>query len=598
MEGLFNHAVRKQYMCQAREDLDPHVYSCSAKAFSEMQSYDRNQSILVSGESGAGKTETVKILMNHLAVVSKDQQHAQIMQRLENEDAIAAPIKQTTGNRGSLTLSYGDVDQDATVKQILLTNPLLESFGNAKTVRNDNSSRFGKYVQLKFDYRTVLVGAHNKTYLLEKNRACRQGEGEQNFHVFNQLWGACRSGNPAHKDVTESVGLTSAHYRYLAGGFEENSADCWVAGPAGGQGMQLVGSFDDTCKDLQFLGIPDAMQTELYRVLGGIVTFGELKFETMAIPGSGGDGSKLSGDCDEALKQLSALLKVEAALLELALTSRVMMVKEGGSITRVQLNVAAAQDTADGSAKNLYHLLFDWMVEMINSSISGSNKVEKVEAGSEATGAVEPERRPSKTKMHFIGLLDIFGFESFEHNALEQLCINYCNETLQQMFCTDVFKDVASDYEAEGIVVPQVDFADNEAALHLMDGRCGLFDLLNEECVRPGGSDGSFTTKSLDSFGKKAGSHLQPIKHSFFEDGAKSSRKMSMAAGGEKVSAAAQRKMSMKVTKGSNNEGFSVRHYAGTVQYLTEGWCAKNTSQLGKDMMDVLAKSGSALIQV
>jgi myosin-5 len=314
-----------------------------------MHTYDINQSILVSGESGAGKTETVKILMDHLALISKQQQLMQI----EREFEAAEDLEHEMGVVPTESQPATDFNQQKVVDQILVTNPLLEAFGNAKTLRNDNSSRFGKFVQLQYDKRALLIGAHTDTYLLEKNRACWQDADEQNFHVFQQLWAACRSNQSScdDYDVASSTMLTANEYRYLG------------KLPEGGHTM--LGCFEETKKDLGLLGVAAETQNDLFRLIAAVVHIGELQFEQA---NENVDASSVSSGSMETLQLAAAMLCVDAQLLQMAMTSRVMVTRQGSSITRVPLSPTAAVHGADAAAKNLFAMVFDWMVTVINAS--------------------------------------------------------------------------------------------------------------------------------------------------------------------------------------------------------------------------------------
>jgi myosin-5 len=536
IEGLYDTSVRTKYLTLPRNDLPPHIYASSAKAFTEMHSYRQNQSILVSGESGAGKTETVKILMEHLASVSQDQEKSVLLEEMQGVDDEVGE------------LAAKSKEQDTIINRILQANPLLEAFGNAKTSRNDNSSRFGKFVQLQFDFRTRLVGAKTQTYLLEKVRVVWQAEGstERNFHIFHQLLSASAKERQVLK--LQSAEERSTPYRYVNsnGSTKERRAEDEA-------------SFTKTKFALKLLAVEMAQQAYLYRMLSGLVNLGEVKFDLMDTStggDAGGDNAARSEVRDAAsvkvLSHAAAMLGVEPNLLALTLTSRLLVMRGGQSVTRVPLDVVGATNSADATAKHLFDRLFKWLVEQINISTAA-----KVDGG-------------GNQKLMSIGLLDIFGFESFEHNSFEQLCINYCNETLQQKFCADVFKSVAVEYEKEGIGLLDLSFDDNAAVLDLIEGRMGMLSLLNEECLRPGGSDESFASK----FTKTA---IQP--------------------GAKNVKGA--KKPVLKLEKGRDRDDmkFVVVHYAEEVCYDTRGWCEKNKDALLTDMLKVLEKSTSPFVR-
>jgi myosin-5 len=394
IKAVYDPELRKQYMSKPRTELQPHVFAFSAKAFSEMHSYNANQSILVSGESGAGKTETVKILMNHLATISKEHEYNTLAQEMQGEDGEQEKWLAKTA------------EQEAVITKILQANPILESFGNAKTSRNDNSSRFGKFVQLLFDFKSCLVGAHTNTYLLEKSRVVWQAEGERNYHIFHQL-ASCQSRELA------VMCLSDQKYRYIAA--KGGGATKVI------EGVSDQDHFKQTKEALKMLGIEMNQQVLLFRMLAGILNLGEVQFV-----GADGDESRseISQTSLKHVTDAAKLLGVDGDALVLTLTSRMLVMRGGASVTRVPLKPEDAVRGADATSKNLYSRVFDWLVESINATINASSA-------------------------YHIDLLDIFGFESFEHNSFEQLCINYTNETLQQKFCQDVFKNVMDEYKSE-----------------------------------------------------------------------------------------------------------------------------------------------------
>jgi myosin-5 len=323
-------------------------------------------------------------------------------------------------------------------------------------------------------------------------------------------------------------------------------------------------SFTKTKLALKLLAIDMAQQAYLYRMLSGLVNLGEVQFDLIDT-GVGGDGAGDNAARSEVrdaasvlvLSHAAAMLGVEPNILALTLTSRLLVMRGGQSVTRVPLDVAGATNSADATAKHLFARLFGWLVEQINKSTS---------AGSgEGVGLAASQQLLS------IGLLDIFGFESFEHNSFEQLCINYCNETLQQKFCADVFKSVAVEYEKEGIGLLELSFDDNAEVLELIEGRMGLLSLLNEECLRPGGSDESFASK----FTKTA---IQP---------------------GTKRDKSAKKPV-LRLERGRDRDDmkFVIVHYAEEVCYDARGWCEKNKDALLTDMVKVLGNSTSPFVRM
>ncbi|CCI47888.1 unnamed protein product [Albugo candida] len=471
---IYGTDLYQKYLELPRETLAPHPFALSATSYLDMKRTGLDQSILVSGESGAGKTETVKIMMNHLASISGG------------------------GERGTLV-----------IEQVLRTNPLLESFGNAKTKRNDNSSRFGKFAQLQFNSYGSLVGARCETYLLEKSRVVGQTCGERNYHIFYQMFRL-----PQERKQALGILRTATDYRYVAIGANE----------------ELVGNDDGICLKetldaMDIIGITKDEQDGIFGIVAAILNLGELDFVQSVV-------EEKSCVSDESTVQIIAqLMQTEMDALHSTLLER--SITAGNETYKIPLNSAQASDSRDAMAKGMYTQLFDWLVDRINRAICSGNNV----------------------KTH-IGLLDIFGFESFETNGFEQMCINYANEKLQQKFNSDVFKVVQQEYVEEGIPLALVTFQDNQPILDLIEGRMGIVSLLNEEVVRPQASDSTFVSKVLDTYSD----------HAYIEK----SRFSPML--------------------------FTIRHYAGDVTYNGTGFLEKNKDALPTDLVQLLIESKSSII--
>ncbi|RHY26374.1 hypothetical protein DYB32_007678 [Aphanomyces invadans] len=415
LDGLYSKETQQKYMGNDRSSLPPHVYATSASAFQSMVHYDRHQSILVSGESGAGKTETVKILMEHLATMS-------------------------TKTGPNLTI----------VAKVLRSNPLLEAFGNAKTIRNDNSSRFGKFTQLQFDVDNQLVGAKCRHYLLEKSRVVMQTHHERNYHIFYQLVAsnAPRWRFPPH-----------ATFAYL-----NESAD---NAPFVLDGENDAARYVATREALTTIGMAEADQLALLDALAGILHVGQVTF-TPKHDGEG-DGSE-AVMTSHAWTSTCALLGLDPTVLATSLCNRT--VKARLEVYVVPLSMDQAQTNRDAMAKEVYARLFGYLVRCVNDSTSNDHAM-----------------------VNHIDLLDIFGFEAFATNRFEQFCINFANEKLQQKFTHDVFKTVQEEYEQEGLGWTYVRFQDNQDMLDLLEAPLGVIALLNEECIRPMGNDLTFCSK-------------------------------------------------------------------------------------------------------
>ncbi|KAF0683605.1 Aste57867_24371 [Aphanomyces stellatus] len=411
--NLYSKETQQLYLGD-RASLPPHVYATSASSFQSMVQYERHQSILVSGESGAGKTETVKILMEHLATVST--------------------------KNPNLTI----------VSKVLKSNPLLEAFGNAKTIRNDNSSRFGKFTQLQFDLDNQLVGAKCRHYLLEKSRVITQSANERNYHIFYQL----RASGDARWALTD--GTT---YTYLR-------EDASSSTPFLLDGDDDKTRYDATRDALSTIGVSDDDQLALFDALAGILHVGQVQFQAKGEDSSQPIQSTAAWDATCRLLGFAA----DPSVLATSLCNRT--VKARLEVYVVPLSVDQAQTNRDAMAKELYARLFSYLVHRVNDSISNDRQM----------------------KSH-IDLLDIFGFEAFETNRFEQFCINFANEKLQQKFTHDVFKTVQEEYEEEGLGWTYVSFKDNQDMLDLLEAPLGVIPLLNEECIRPMGNDLTFCSK-------------------------------------------------------------------------------------------------------
>jgi len=482
-----------------RTNLAPHVYETSALSYKGLASDGQDQSILVSGESGAGKTETVKICMNHITSVQKG--------------------KDTSNN-------------NTVVQRVVESNPLLEAFGNAKTRRNDNSSRFGKYIQLQFDRQessvvgqsippTKLAGSKCEVYLLEKSRVTNHDEKERTYHVFYQIL-CC--------DDKDKAQIWSG----LKGTNEDSFKYCGKAAPLKIDGMTDAEHYYETVKALSLIGVTGDKLMTLMRAITTVLQLGNITFGS-----KGGDSEKSSITSARELTALSDLIGISEKDLEDSLTERTMVTR--GETFRVPLKPDFAKDSCDAFAKEIYAKIFLWLVREIN----------------DATCAEKNYKGERKSNFGIIGLLDIFGFESFPVNGFEQLCINYANEKLQQKFTKDIFQTVQEEYKFEGIALDDIKYDDNADVLALIEGRAGLLAMLNEECVRPKGSDKEFVYKAITS------------------------NKTSPCLIADKLLGPLD---------------FGIHHYAGKVVYFAEGFIARNQDTLAGDLLQTAKKSSNIII--
>ncbi|XP_049384122.1 myosin-1-like [Solanum stenotomum] len=389
----------------------PHVYAITDMAIREMVRDEVNQSIIISGESGAGKTETAKIAMQYLAA-----------------------------------LGGGSGIED----EILKTNPILEAFGNAKTLRNDNSSRFGKLIEIHFSETGKISGANIQTFLLEKSRVVQCSEGERSYHIFYQL---CAGAPGALKEKLNLKDVSE--YNYL------RQSNCHSI-----SGVDDAEQFRIVMEALDVVHISKEDQESVFSMLAAVLWLGNISFTAVD------NENHAEPVVDEGLTTVSTLIGCGVEELKLALSTRKMRVRNDDIVQK--LTLSQATDTRDALAKSIYSCLFDWLVEQINKSLA---------VGKRRTG-------------RSISILDIYGFESFERNSFEQFCINYANERLQQHFNRHLFKLEQEEYIQDGIDWTKVDFDDNQDCLNLFEKKpLGLLSLLDEESTFPNGTDMSFANK-------------------------------------------------------------------------------------------------------
>ncbi|XP_059476387.1 myosin-IIIb-like isoform X1 [Neocloeon triangulifer] len=419
--GLYTEKEQRRYRGQARSENPPHIFAVADAAYQALLHQRQNQAIVISGESGAGKTESANLLLKQLVFLGK------------------APNRNLED-------------------RILQVNPIMEAFGNAQTGINDNSSRFGKYLDLTMTNSGKVTGARISVYLLEQSRVVQQATGERNFHVFYYLYDGLEW-DGRMKRFHLDVHLRGRH-RYLAGDRQDKAT------------KQInIGRFQQLKEGFKLLGFKEEEVDAVYCILAAILHLGDLEFGEIASD----DNTDKSRVMDLApLHRVCALLGVEACDLLEALTSN-SVVTRGETITRNN-TVAEANAARDAMAKGLYGRLFDWIVNQINRLLALNRYTCK-----------EPLA---------IGLLDIFGFENFSKNSFEQLCINVANEQIQYYFNQHIFTWEQQEYMAEGIPVDLVEFSDNRPVLDMLLSRpMGLLALLDEESRFPRSSDSSLVSK-------------------------------------------------------------------------------------------------------
>ncbi|NXG86973.1 MYO7A protein, partial [Stercorarius parasiticus] len=413
-------------------EMPPHIFAIADNCYFNMQRNNKDQCCIISGESGAGKTESTKLILQFLAAISG--QHSWIEQ------------------------------------QVLEANPILEAFGNAKTIRNDNSSRFGKYIDIHFNKRGAIEGAKIEQYLLEKSRVCRQAQDERNYHVFYCMLRGMTM------EQKKKLGLGKAtDYNYLAMG---NCTTC--------DGRDDSKEYANIRSAMKVLMFTDTENWEISKLLAAILHMGNLQYE-----------ARTYDNLDACEVVQSASLITAASLLEVdpqdvmnCLTSRTIITR--GETVSTPLSMEQALDVRDAFVKGIYGRLFVWIVEKINAAI------------------YRPPSQELKSVRRSIGLLDIFGFENFTVNSFEQLCINFANENLQQFFVRHVFKLEQEEYNLENINWQHIEFTDNQDALDMIAIKpMNIISLIDEESKFPKGTDATMLHK-LNSQHKLNTNYIPP----------------------------------------------------------------------------------------
>uniref|UniRef100_A0A8C1XST8 Myosin VAb n=1 Tax=Cyprinus carpio TaxID=7962 RepID=A0A8C1XST8_CYPCA len=461
---IYGSDIINAYSGQNMGDMDPHIFAVSEEAYKQMARDEKNQSIIVSGESGAGKTVSAKYAMRYFATVSGSSAEASVEEK------------------------------------VLASSPIMEAIGNAKTTRNDNSSRFGKYIEIGFDRKHHIIGANMRTYLLEKSRVVFQACEERNYHIFYQLC-AC-----AHLPQFEPLKLGSADdFPYT------NQGRSPVI-----EGVNDLKEMEATRKAFSLLGITEAHQMGLFQILSAILHLGNVELKER------GSSSCLFCDLTEVSYESMAHWLCHKKL------------KTATETLNKPVTQLEAINGRDALAKHIYAKLFSWIVGQVNKALSTSSKPHS-----------------------FIGVLDIYGFETFEVNSFEQFCINYANEKLQQQFNMHVFKLEQEEYMKEQIPWTLIDFYDNQPCINLIEAKMGLLDLLDEECTMPKGSDESWAQKLYNTHLKKS-SHFEKPRMS--------------------------------------NKAFIILHFADKVEYQCDGFLEKNKDTVNEEQINVLKASKFALL--
>uniref|UniRef100_A0A2I2ZV28 Myosin-9 n=1 Tax=Gorilla gorilla gorilla TaxID=9595 RepID=A0A2I2ZV28_GORGO len=480
---IYSEEIVEMYKGKKRHEMPPHIYAITDTAYRSMMQDREDQSILCTGESGAGKTENTKKVIQYLAYVASSHKSKK--------------------------------DQGELERQLLQANPILEAFGNAKTVKNDNSSRFGKFIRINFDVNGYIVGANIETYLLEKSRAIRQAKEERTFHIFYYLL----SGAGEHLK-TDLLLEPYNKYRFLSNGH--------VTIP----GQQDKDMFQETMEAMRIMGIPEEEQMGLLRVISGVLQLGNIVFKKER------NTDQASMPDNTAAQKVSHLLGINVTdFTRGILTPRI---KVGRDYVQKAQTKEQADFAIEALAKATYERMFRWLVLRINKALDKTKR----------QGA------------SFIGILDIAGFEIFDLNSFEQLCINYTNEKLQQLFNHTMFILEQEEYQREGIEWNFIDFGlDLQPCIDLIEkpaGPPGILALLDEECWFPKATDKSFVEKVM----QEQGTHPKFQKPKQLKDKA----------------------------------DFCIIHYAGKVDYKADEWLMKNMDPLNDNIATLLHQSSDKFV--
>ncbi|XP_078126781.1 unconventional myosin-IXAa isoform X1 [Sander vitreus] len=494
---IYNPKYVKMYDNHTLGDLEPHIYAVADVAYHAMLQRERNQCIVISGESGSGKTQSTNFLIHHLTALS--------------QKGFASGVEQI----------------------ILGAGPVLEAFGNAKTAHNNNSSRFGKFIQVNYQESGTVRGAYVEKYLLEKSRLVYQEHNERNYHVFYYLLAG------ASEEERKAFHLMKPEeYHYLSqmtksthqphwDSYCESEPDCFTV-----EGEDLKHDFERLQLAMEMVGFLPSTRKQIFCLLSAILHLGNIRYKRKTYRDDSIDICNL-----EVLPVVSELLEVKEEMLFEALTTRKTVTV--GEKLIVPYKLSEAGTVRDSMAKSLYSALFDWIVFRINHALLNIKDLEET------------------TKILSIGVLDIFGFEDYENNSFEQFCINFANERLQHYFNQHIFKLEQEEYRAEGISWHNIDYIDNTGCINLISKKpTALFHLLDEECNFPQATNQTL----LDKFKR------QHEGNSYIEFPA------------------------------VMEPAFIIRHYAGKVKYGVKDFREKNTDHMRPDIVALLKSSKNAFI--
>ncbi|XP_075759578.1 myosin-10 isoform X2 [Pelodiscus sinensis] len=493
---IYSENIIEMYRGKKRHEMPPHIYAISESAYRCMLQDREDQSILCTGESGAGKTENTKKVIQYLA-------HVASSHKGRKDHNIPPESPKPVKHQGELE------------RQLLQANPILESFGNAKTVKNDNSSRFGKFIRINFDVTGYIVGANIETYLLEKSRAVRQAKDERTFHIFYQLL----SGAGEHlKSDLLLEGFNN--YRFLSNGY--------IPIP----GQQDKDNFQETMEAMHIMGFSHEEILSMLKVVSSVLQFGNISFKKER------NTDQASMPENTVAQKLCHLLGMN--VMEFTRAILTPRIKVGRDYVQKAQTKEQADFAVEALAKATYERLFRWLVHRINKALD----------------------RTKRQGASFIGILDIAGFEIFELNSFEQLCINYTNEKLQQLFNHTMFILEQEEYQREGIEWNFIDFGlDLQPCIDLIERPAnppGVLALLDEECWFPKATDKTFVEKLVQEQGT----------HSKFQ----------------------------KPRQLKDKADFCIIHYAGKVDYKADEWLMKNMDPLNDNVATLLHQSSDKFV--
>ncbi|XP_017025608.1 myosin heavy chain, muscle isoform X24 [Drosophila kikkawai] len=484
---VYTNRCAKMYRGKRRNEVPPHIFAISDGAYVDMLTNHVNQSMLITGESGAGKTENTKKVIAYFATVGA-----------------STKKDESQKNKGSLE------------DQVVQTNPVLEAFGNAKTVRNDNSSRFGKFIRIHFGPTGKLAGADIETYLLEKARVISQQSLERSYHIFYQIMSGSVAG------VKDMCFLSDNIYDY----YNVSQGKVTVPNMDDGEEFQLA----DQAFDI--LGFTKQEKEDVYRITAAVMHMGGMKFKQR------GREEQAEQDGEEEGGRVSKLFGCDTAELYKNLLKP--RIKVGNEFVTQGRNVQQVTNSIGALCKGVFDRLFKWLVKKCNETLDTQQK-----------------------RQHFIGVLDIAGFEIFDYNGFEQLCINFTNEKLQQFFNHIMFVMEQEEYKKEGINWDFIDFGmDLLACIDLIEKPMGILSILEEESMFPKATDQTFSEKLTNTHLGKSAPFQKP-----------------------------------KPPKpGQQAAHFAIGHYAGVVAYNITGWLEKNKDPLNDTVVDQFKKSQNKLL--